>query len=81
MNVAPQARNESRDAKINIVMQLVLFVPALMIFGFTLLNIGTAVLFLVIAFVRLAWPTERMRKLEFNLSLVLLVAWLALTIL
>lgn len=81
MSAVVSPRNESRDAKINVVIQLVLFVPALMIFGFTLLNIGTGILFLAIAFVRLARPTEHLRKIEFNLSLVLLVAWLALTIL
>lgn len=81
MNLAPKLHDEVKDAKINVILQLVLLIPTLMIFGFTVFNVVTAIGFFVLALVRLAFPTERMRKIEFNLSLVLLVVWLAITFL
>lgn len=72
--------DEVKQAKTNVILQLVLLVPALIVLGFTTLNIITSVFFLVVALLRLARPTEGMRKFEFRASLVGLVLWLLLTV-
>lgn len=72
--------DEPREAKRNVILQLVLFVPLLVIFGFTVFNIVTAIACLVLALIRLASPTPAMRKFELWANLAILAVWLVITI-
>jgi predicted membrane protein len=74
--IADKPRDEKREAKVNLILQLVLFVPALLLFGFTAVNIVTAILFLIVAIVRFFHPTPQVRKFEVWSSLILGALWL-----
>jgi predicted membrane protein len=74
--IADKPRDEKREAKVNLILQLVLFVPALLLFGFTAVNIVTAILFLIVAIVRFLHPTPQVRKFEVWSSLILGALWL-----
>lgn len=80
MQMTASTRNEKKDAKVNLILQLVLLVPALSLFGFTVVNIVTAFAFLVLAVVRFLHPTERVRKTEFWSALIIGAAWLLFTV-
>jgi predicted membrane protein len=77
---AVRVRDEKKDARINLIIQLVFFLPALALFGFTVFNIVTAVLFLGFAAVRFLYPTERMRKYELVSSLIVGALWLLVVV-
>lgn len=77
----PVERDERREAKTNVILQTVLFVPLLIIFGFTLFNIATAVACLILALIRWAFPSPAMRKFELWANIAIVVVWLFVTIL
>ena len=83
MSTATTARPERdpvKDARLNLILQLLLFMPFLAIFGATVVNVVVASVFLLIAVVRLLNPTEAMRKFELYMAIAMTVVWVVLQV-
>jgi hypothetical protein len=68
--------DEAKLARTNFVLQAVLALPFLILFGFTTTNVAVAISFLVLAAVRWAYPyNETLRKIELWLAIAICVIW------